>query len=254
MNITIPIFVINLKKDVDKRKHMEDLCKQHNLECQFVDAVYGKDLDNDAIVKIYNPDEALSFYKRELTRGEIGCALSHLNIYKIMIENQIKQAIIFEDDIHINNGFLSVIQSIDTFPNDWELILLGHLFKKNSIYLRYKQQINSENYIMRFCDVALGTHAYLINLKGALKLVNHLNSIKQPIDHFTGDEKYINLYGVMPQIVEVDKVLLQDSNIAAERAQMVVLRLPVYKKLIRELFIRPFRQYIKPFLKPSKYN
>ena len=252
MNITIPIFVINLKKDVEKRKHMEYLCKQHNLECKFIDAVYGKDLDEEYISKIYNSDESIRFFRRELSRGELGCALSHLSIYKLMVENDIKQAIIFEDDICINEGFLSVIQSIDTFPDDWELVLLGYYQRKEKVYRKYQQQITPKYKLARLSDVSTGAFGYLLNLKCAKKLINELSTIKQPIDHYTGDEKYINLYGITPRVVDVDKSLV--GGIESERLHLKKVKHSALYRIKRELFTQPFMKYIKPFLKPSKYN
>ena len=92
MSQQIPIFIINLKKDIDKQQHMEILCKRYNLQCHFIEAVYGKDLDKETLSMVYNKEKSISEFGRELTKGEIGCALSHMNIYKHMIEQNIEKA------------------------------------------------------------------------------------------------------------------------------------------------------------------
>ena len=37
----IHIFIINLKKDIEKKRYMQELCKRYSLKCKFIDAVYG---------------------------------------------------------------------------------------------------------------------------------------------------------------------------------------------------------------------
>lgn len=42
---------------------------------------------------------------RNLTLGEVGCFLSHYNIWKDTLEQGYREAIIFEDDIHFEPYF-----------------------------------------------------------------------------------------------------------------------------------------------------
>ena len=38
----ILIFIVNLEKDTGKKEHMKKLCMQFSLDCQFINAIYGK--------------------------------------------------------------------------------------------------------------------------------------------------------------------------------------------------------------------
>ena len=67
MKSNIPIFIINLKKDTEKKQHMERLCKQHGLSYKFTEAIYGKELSKETLAKIYNKEEAVNKFGRELT-------------------------------------------------------------------------------------------------------------------------------------------------------------------------------------------
>jgi len=60
MSENIPIFIINLKRDTERRKHMEQFCKQYDLQCKFRDAVYGNDLTEDIISKIYDKEASIN--------------------------------------------------------------------------------------------------------------------------------------------------------------------------------------------------
>ena len=249
----IPAYIINLRKDVKKREHMDRLCKKYNLNYHFIDAVYGKELSDNEIDEVYNLKDSIKHCRRALTKGEIGCALSHLKIYRYMVENNIQQAIIFEDDIEIKDGFDDVVGSLEILPKDWELVLLGYLpnFK---IYKKSQKKINNDFSIVRFANVVFGLHAYLINLKGAKRLLNQLTTIAEPIDHYTGDSKYINLYGVYPEVVGLDVVCAQQSNLALERSQEIKVKLPIYNIVARELFVKPYNNYIKIFTTPRSYK
>ena len=112
----IPIFIVNLKKDTEKKAHMQQLCKQHGLDCQFIDAVYGKEVDENELAKVYDRKRALEERGRELIAGEIGCTLSHKNIYRKIVNNHIEQALVFEDDITFDHRIHDALSSISNFP------------------------------------------------------------------------------------------------------------------------------------------
>lgn len=264
----IPIFIINLKKDIERREHMEELCNQYNLQYQFTDAIYGKNLDKDTISKIYNKEESIRKFGRELTKGELACVLSHINIYKHIVENDISKAFIFEDDIQIEKDFPTLMQSINKFPNDWELVLFGYhrgssrKDKEAKSYTRCKKNITTKHKLVRFAEIATGAHGYLINLRGAKKLIDELSTIKMPMDYYTGDDQYINLYGVSPRVIRVNKILDNGSNLTTERDQAAKeynhefyrKKESIYNKFKKELS-RPFRQmllYIKRVFAPIR--
>ncbi|MCK5535947.1 MAG: glycosyltransferase family 25 protein [Bacteroidales bacterium] len=219
----IPIFVVNLKKDTEKKEHMQALCKKYSLECQFIDTVYGKDLSEKKISEVYDKERALKEFGRELTPGEIGCALSHISIYKKMKNENIEKALILEDDIFFNNSIIDALQAINKFPKDWELIAFNY-FKStpfNKLFcLSFWYRDNTGKYFqsVRFTEVMHGTGAYVINHTGVSKLIDELDkNFYKPIDLYTNDEVHINVYGIFPQAVQGDQIFARDSNIAPER-------------------------------------
>lgn len=221
----IPIYVINLKKDIEKKLHMQALCEQHLLECHFVDAVYGKNLTEDNIAQVYSKKKAIHEFGRELTKGEIGCALSHLSVYKEIVDKNIGMAIIFEDDIVIQDGFLELINSVNFFPKNWECILLGHYrfsFRKLETASSYwkRVRINEKYEAVRLMEHAYGTHGYLINRKGAIKLIDAMSMLSKPIDVYTGDEKVYDMYAISPPCVTLDPIYSLDSNLHDDREEI----------------------------------
>lgn len=215
-----PIFIINLDIDKKKKNQILSFCKKLNLNCKIINAINGYSLDENEIKEKYSEEKAIADFGKPLTLGELGCSLSHLSIYKKMIDEEIEVAIILEDDIDLTKDFKKVISSIDNLPQNWELVLLGyhsHLgTEKESLFsYRYRKKLIENYESVRLVDNFFGAYGYLINIKGAKKLFNQ--EITKPIDHFVDREKYINIYAIRPRIVRVNYSMLLESRIELDR-------------------------------------
>lgn len=220
--IETPIFIVNLKLDIKKKHYMKQLLSEHLLDFNFIDAVNGSELDSNYIDKITNEGKSISEYGKILTKGELGCALSHISIYMKMINENIDQAIVFEDDIELTKGFHEFKFNIDKLPKDWELVLLGYYSNvateiQTKYSLRYSKKISNNYETVRLVQLAFGTHGYLINKKGAEKLLGSLDKIIKPIDHYTGVDRFINMYAINPRVVMLNEGFKNQSSIAKER-------------------------------------
>jgi len=255
-DIGIPIFIVNLKKDIEKKQYMERILKKYKLKYEFVPAIYGKDLDSKIVKKVYNKKKAINLLGRELSLPEIGCALSHKNIYEKIVNEKIEKAIIFEDDIFLDKKFLEIYNNtFELFPKDWECILLCYyrnaFYKKNyCISFRNRKKISKNLKIIRFTALMHSTAGYIINQRGAKKLLKTLKKEKiyKPIDHYTGDDKHINLYGIYPKTVDIYPFLGFNSSIAEERRKTVSSRIEKPDK------IRSFLKKIHLFYIFKKIN
>ena len=95
----INIFVINLERCIEKRRKMEDRLK--GLDYTIVTGVDGRELNEEKLINMNA--SVLTDWKdphsgRNVTWGEVGCALSHYNIFEKCVNENIDIAIIFEDD------------------------------------------------------------------------------------------------------------------------------------------------------------
>ena len=200
-------FVINLKKSKDRRDYIKNHFGKYDIDFEFFDAVDGRILPQDYIDGVYDQEIAKKTWK-DMNRGEIGCSLSHMGIYEKMINENITEAIIFEDDVILNDDFNEFLKSKDKWlkPN-MELILLGY---QNTDYFKIPWQklflTGSKDYkIGKFYGYGSGTHAYYINLSGAKKMLSkNKPKIIRAIDDITGDAIYggHNLYAIFPPIAD----------------------------------------------------
>jgi len=113
------VFIINLPESVERKEYMLTQCKALSLDVEVFNAVAGRKL---------TPEE-VSMHTRTLsevaTPGELGCALSHISIYRNIIENNIPYALILEDDIIINKDLPLILDEVSQSINKKEIILLN---------------------------------------------------------------------------------------------------------------------------------
>ncbi|EHZ6874366.1 glycosyltransferase family 25 protein, partial [Providencia rettgeri] len=100
-------FVINLKDDLLKRDFMRNQLDNIGISYQFIEAIDGRIMSDNTIKQL-----AYDYPDCYLTKGEIGCALSHMAIYKKMIEDNIEIALILEDDALLPSNIYSKLIDI----------------------------------------------------------------------------------------------------------------------------------------------
>jgi GR25 family glycosyltransferase involved in LPS biosynthesis len=106
----------------------------------------------------------------QLTRGAIGCFLSHYTLAKqLMTDKRNDYYLNLEDDVTIQkDGFQKIQEAILNVPENWDFILFGYnrLVKKEQV----------GNFILP--SGFWGTHAMLMNKSGAKKLVDEVDTQK----------------------------------------------------------------------------
>ena len=102
------IYLINLKKDVNRLDRILQQFKKFNItNFEIVEAVDGKSLTQEQLDTDYD-DESAKKLVRTLCLPEIGCALSHIDVYRRIIKEN-KRCLILEDDVVISKKFLSFV-------------------------------------------------------------------------------------------------------------------------------------------------
>ena len=105
--MTLNVFVINLPHRTDKKECMLQQSKEFDIPLTFIEAVYGNAL-TDAQIK----ELAHDYPDCSLTKGVIGCALSHISVYKRMVDENIPLALVLEDDAIITENLKPVLEAL----------------------------------------------------------------------------------------------------------------------------------------------
>jgi GR25 family glycosyltransferase involved in LPS biosynthesis len=177
------------------------------IKYEIVDAVDGKTLDAYKLIdqgvlgdagmqSLLDSKNGISKrYHYELgSIGAIGCSLSHIKIWRKMIEENTKYMMVFEDDAWvIGISMDDIILRLEDLPEDWHVYMIGQPHSiLEGIPVPNKKQLYK---LTRFC----GTHAYIINNAGARYLIEKgkLFPIQQQIDaHMSelGWDHGLNIY------------------------------------------------------------
>jgi len=217
------IRIQDLKSDKKRKKIIQSILANLDLQHTVTEAIHGNSLSTEEINHLYNSEGSIREMKRELKPSEIGCALSHISIYKKIIENNVQAAIILEDDTIIDKEIYAVEEIIESLPDKWDLLLLGHSDTPNGIQSTCKTWIQKNilnNYsIAKPLTTVGGAYGYAITAKGAEKLLNATKTLHRTIDNYTGDHTTVDLYAIYPNIVRVNFKL--GSSIQKDREQAI---------------------------------
>lgn len=195
-----PIWVISLQRSTDRRAHITHHLTAHNLAFEICDAVDGQQLTTKDLA-LYDAGQAIQCLGRELTCGEIGCALSHLRLHQRMVDENLDEVLILEDDAVLKFGFFEVLRRRALFPKDWELMLLSNTNGICSAW--YHQPLFEHLAIVKFAGRVYGNAAYLLRQGAARKLLAAGYPIRVPSDNLTGGvvRTQVRVYGISPVCV-----------------------------------------------------
>ena len=193
-------FVINLNETKEGRRRWKKI-KDHyywkNKKIERFPGVYGKRTNFKKYFKenILKPEWNYGKWKYnknsyvKLSKGELGCILSHRKIWEKIVKKNINRTLILEDDaIGVDKKIDKKLKIImKHVPKDWDIILLGFWLHRGD----FGKKVNK--YIHTVKDFAL-LHSYIINLKGAEKLLN-IKPIDKPLDTWISSiSNKINIY------------------------------------------------------------
>lgn len=205
LDINYIIKVVNLTKRLDRKKQTIDNFVKEKIEnYEFVEAIDGFTIEPTLEIKNLFKGNDFSYRK-----GVIGCALTHLQLWKELLKDEINDYyVIMEDDCTLIDNFKVVLDNIISNLQNKNMIIFGYHMtgqnreKYNELYINNKDYsivpINNDIFIG-------GTFGYYINKVAAKKIIDYIeiNGIKHGIDYmFKIIPDFIkDTYEVQPQIV-----------------------------------------------------
>ena len=155
------IFVINLERDMDRRLSIQSQLNKFEIPFEFEKGVLGSAIPKEELAVIYDKKKTFRNLCRELTKAEIGCAISHINVYKRIVEENIPYALILEDDIIIPKQLSMILKKIEPQidPRKPDLFLLSradnvknkHEYIHPNIYPFYSENGAYSYIVTNFC-------------------------------------------------------------------------------------------------------
>jgi len=118
------IFVVNLDKSTERLAEISKRLEQLDLPFTRVSAVYGASLTDDELNRHYNSALNKRVYRRPLAAAEIGCYLSHRNIWQTIVDDNLSMALILEDDAELGAQLPAALSAIENLGRPWDVIKL----------------------------------------------------------------------------------------------------------------------------------
>lgn len=174
-------YVINLARSLDRRAHITAELKKIGIDYEIVTAVDGRDLDLHDQTAV-DP----SFLTHVMcTAGSAGATLSHLSVYRKIIDDGLEKALVLEDDVILPTDLESLVDAVGNQLVGAEVALLSvdspapcKMSPEGSI------QLPSARLLALPIDVSQPRSggAYIITREACERMVEHLLPIRVPAD------------------------------------------------------------------------
>ena len=175
------IFVINLKRRPDRREEVSKMMAGMGIRFEFIEAVDGGEM-------LPTEEARLNYYlnhfidEREThgwvaSVGQIGCWLSHVELWKKIVEEHIDSALILEDDLSFNK-YEEFSDYMKETPEDWNVLMPGYCGGAVT------KKINDKIVLL---DCPSCTHAYAVKRDAARVLLNNHYPMQGALDSYTGN-------------------------------------------------------------------
>jgi GR25 family glycosyltransferase involved in LPS biosynthesis len=189
------IKVVNLERRPDRKEQTIAKFKEQGIvDYKFIEAVDGQKLDVGVdIIELFKGNDYGS------RKGFIGCALSHYNLWKQLLQSSDEYYYIMEDDVSIEPDYYEKIKSIDYLKYD--ILFLGY-----SMFSSVREKIEPIDVFsigrLPMSQYVGGTFAYSINRTGAKKMIDYIekNGIKHGIDYLFKIIPELECYESKPQL------------------------------------------------------
>jgi glycosyl transferase family 25 len=129
----------------------------------------------------YSPQNAVRYFGRPLTPGEIGCYTSHFKVWEEFLHSSADQMIVMEEDVIADWKALERLAREDLCRHDIHILRLfsTHPFPSDLCVNRF---LSPHAHLIRVRGLVLGTQAYIVTRRGAEALFKAATEIVRPID------------------------------------------------------------------------
>ena len=166
-------YVISLTTEQKRRKHITEEFGKQNIPFAFFDAITPELIEETA--KKFNITLDRS-PKAKLSDGEIGCALSHIVLWNLALENNLNYINIFEDDIHLGENAKELLE-IDYISDDIHVLKLE---ANGKMFFKKPQSVKCDRNLYPITAKQSGCAGYAVTAKGAKYLLELVKN--KPLD------------------------------------------------------------------------
>lgn len=199
------LFIIHFEKLTDRKKYLDAHIENYGFINEYIlsnDEIDQKICELNKYYK-YNP----SIYDRNLSKGEICVSTQHINTYIKMIDDDIKHALILEDDAIFGNDFLENLQKITKkLPMDFDMCFISECCNLHS---------TNRDSLINISSTSRCVSGYIVNSKCISYILSTL-PFQYPIDwhlNFINKNNKLKFYWSEPCIISQGSEFIYKSNL-----------------------------------------
>ena len=202
------IFVLHYSKLTNRKEHILDQFKKHDIR----EFTFIENFDKDEITEDQCPDFDQHYITNK--RSRLSLHMKHIYAYKLMITENIDEALIFEDDVILSDDFMNKLTNYMTqVPTDYDMVFIGDGCQ---LHIPTSELVPNQN-IYKKCidtnDEGYGgatrcTDSYVIHNRCAKKICDYMTNLKykinSPVDwwlNVAARDNNLSVYWTEPTIV-----------------------------------------------------
>jgi len=165
----VPTYVINLARSSDRRAHITAQLNTTRTAYQLVDAVDGRELDFTN-TELFDPSVVGTSTFRP---GAAGCALSHLEVYRRLLDDGRDAALVLEDDVILPTDLCELAEQVATHMRGAEIVLLNfHSQKPCRVAWAGAVDLPADRFLVQVVDERQpgSTGAYMITREACARM------------------------------------------------------------------------------------
>jgi GR25 family glycosyltransferase involved in LPS biosynthesis len=239
----VPVFVIFLKH----RPRCAALCAalaRLGIPSEMVAAANVRNYTPVELAAVYDEERATRRVGRSMGRGEIGCALSHSDVYRRMLDRDIPLALILEEDAILGTHFKSFWQASASLPGHIDVL---SLYSELGCVRRRSSGSLAGCALHQSTVMLAGTVGYYIRLDCARNMLQSNTPVSMVAD-WPLDLRSMRQFLVLPMLVAHP---VTGSTIATERPRENILRRYRAPHWFSGLFYLTYLAYV---MQPDRYE
>ena len=246
------IFVVNLDKSTQRLAEISKRLEQLDLPFTRVSAVYGASLTDDELNRHYNSALNKRVYRRPLAAAEIGCYLSHRNIWQTIVDDNLSMALILEDDAELGAQLPAALSAIENLGRPWDVIKLYEPQIKKP--LARSIPLNQDFSLCQYKKIPSTSTGYVVSLAGASKLLGAREMFGRPVDddvqfywEYSGEVYGVKPYPIFIADSSLESTIGPDGQTRSRKSLAGTLRGPLLR--LGYEFLRNYHNFRRQKLK-----
>lgn len=251
--MTSKIYLINRDCDIVRLNTFAHQMHLMNLSFHRIEA-YNAIHSDEKDLNRWRPQENDFYYiPRQLSKGEIGCFLSHRKCWEIIATSNDRGGFIFEDDVHFSCIATKLLSDDLWIPYNIDVIQLSTLKnEKYRIYSKVLFNIERKFQILQISDPILyGTQGYWISRNAAKNALKLSTVFREPVDNFLFDLRHEFCKENIVTHLSPAIVCRQEnttSTITAQRHNRASITNVLYEKKVNKILRKLSRKLKKRFI------